>query len=284
MRPARSAGSVTVGVVERVFACPELLCHILSLVGPRTLLLSLCVSRTFNDIITGSPGLQQQLFFQPRLEHQGSSTLVSYQDRDHGYEPRCIRHVQFNPLLIHSFPNFFPKTVLGSSRTFFLQLDWNSNAAASTAYARDGASWRRMLVSDPPLEKATLSWSISSQGGGEVRKLDLLTGSTDGLRMGLLYDLVQEIVVEKGRFCSGSMRTEWGFAEAYTEEEWFREQRDWDDGVVAIEGEVFALEVQADHLYACVTSVGPPMAKFRSQAADLVDFESFERIARIKQT
>jgi hypothetical protein len=257
----------------------ELLILVLSHVDIRTLLLAQRVSRGFKELIADSPTLQRRLFFlgAPHQTVQPAEP-VTYEE---GVEPRYIRHVALNPLLVHSFPSFFPKSdSINGSREHFSRLDWARNAERSAAYARPEASWRRMLLSDPLPEATTLVWSTSYMHGGRRRRVELpRRGDGNGVMMGLLYDLVQDLVIEKGRFCNGSFYLGWNFAEAYIEEEWIWEQANWDPEhrIVALEGKEFILEVKVEHFFGCLASVGSVLSGFRSDAPDVVDFETFEQ-------
>jgi hypothetical protein len=95
--------------------------------------------------------------------------------------------------------------------------------------------------------------------------------------MGPVYDLVQEVAVEGGRFGSVSINMGWLVAEANTEDEWRRETADWEDGVIALEGEKFVLDIRVVHFSGCMAVVNQPMAGFRSQGRDIVDFETIVR-------
>jgi hypothetical protein len=64
--------------------------------------------------------------------------------------------------------------------------------AVHEAFARRGASWRRMQISSPPIRQL----QYSSDGSDSSGVTETVTFE-DGLRMGQLYDLVVEIVTQR---------------------------------------------------------------------------------------
>lgn len=100
------------------------------------------VNQLWYSIITTFCSLQQKLYFQP---------LPSTK-----YTTECIA----NPILVELFSPWFkgfkrdiPPTSI--ERDDFRSLDWNSSGAKREAYRRKDASWRRMLVVQPPVIKLT---------------------------------------------------------------------------------------------------------------------------------
>ncbi|KAJ6538513.1 hypothetical protein DFH09DRAFT_1398327 [Mycena vulgaris] len=149
-----------------VICTPELLELVLSHLPMRDLLITApLVSKTW-QVITLSPALQRALFFQP----------------DPSAEP-----VQ-NPLLMEMFPPFFAPE--GDSRwswpgnvSSIKSMPWSK---APGAFKRKEASWRRMLVMQPPAQNMTVTEICHGRGGDFERRavLDDLS-----LRMGILYAL-----------------------------------------------------------------------------------------------
>ena len=86
-------------------------------------------------------------------------------------------------------------------------MDWNSSPAKRDAYSRKEASWRQMLVVQPPITSMDIfkSWS-SMTGMGKVRGRITVP---EGLRMGTLYDLVEEEVHAGTTFQSTDFDLEW---------------------------------------------------------------------------
>ncbi|KAJ6538530.1 hypothetical protein DFH09DRAFT_1177151 [Mycena vulgaris] len=149
-----------------VIFTPELLELVLSHLPIRDLLITApLVSKTWQTI-TLSPTLQRALFFQP----------------DPSAEP-----VQ-NPLLVEMFPPFFALEVTSrwswpGEASSIMSMPWSK---APDAFKREEASWRRMLVMQPPAQKMTVTETCHGQSGNSERRavLDDLS-----LRMGILYDL-----------------------------------------------------------------------------------------------
>jgi len=162
---------------ERAFSIPEILEAILLNIEPRHLLVNAQrVNRTWHSTIRCSPPLQRVLFFEacPRNEKRES---------------------EFNVLLSAAFPPFFEHNPDVEDDAKWTQeslskMDWNSCLQKRDAYSREEASWRRMLVLQPPIKELNIlkSWSCMT-GMGKIRGRKLVP---DGLRMGLLYDLVEE--------------------------------------------------------------------------------------------
>lgn len=268
----------------------ELLSLILSYVDVRTLLLAQRVNRMFHAAITASPVLQRKLFFRPAPPQQAevddtaagarekASRLITYDD-DLCREPRYIRQVQLNPLLVRSFPNFFPNSDVGGNFEDFVCLDWGRNAERAAAYAWPTASWRRMFLSDPLPENARLYCVSSYMSGNSRKSIDLLHGGK-GVRMGLLYDLVQELVIEEGRYCNGNFMVRWQLAEPYTEAEELCQPADWEHFIVTLEGQHFDMDVCVRHMFSCVDQSSlftRDLSVFRSKAPDVANFDSFEK-------
>ena len=162
---------------DRVLKTTEILESILLQLPIRDLLVSAQqVSQGWNIIIQSSPAIQEALFFQP---------------------PRTSDQEQiFNPLLQTSFAPWFNNhdeiNTQWISGITFHDLDWNRTVAKRHAYARKEASWRKMLLVKPAIKQLDV-----------VKLTHAMCGDTEccgevyfkyGVRMGPLYDLVQEEV------------------------------------------------------------------------------------------
>ncbi|KAJ7606939.1 hypothetical protein DFH06DRAFT_1382193 [Mycena polygramma] len=166
---------------EEVLSTPELLELILWHLPMRTLLIAApLVSKTW-QAVTLSPILQQALFFQP--------------------DPAFASHPIQNPLLVELFPPFFtpiPQGVkhwLWPSTKALRAMPW---AKAPHAFRRAEASWRRMLVRQPPVQTMQLTDRCHARATNE--RWALMTNLE--LRMGMLYDMtVPFIDHESGWFC-----------------------------------------------------------------------------------
>ncbi|KAJ6505377.1 hypothetical protein C8R45DRAFT_1209146 [Mycena sanguinolenta] len=165
-------------VRDRVIATPELLELILAQLPMRSLLVTApLVSKTW-QAITLTPTLQRALFLLP----------------DPSSEP-----VQ-NPLLAKLFPPFFPKrrNQHGTSKTISA-LPW---AKAPDAFQRADASWRRMLVTQPPAQTMAITETRSTRGGRSQRHAVF---NDPALSMAVLYDLAVEFIDRQ----SSSFRVHW---------------------------------------------------------------------------
>ncbi|KAJ7256140.1 hypothetical protein B0H12DRAFT_517679 [Mycena haematopus] len=150
-----------------VMSTPELLEHTLAHLPMRDLLVTApLVSKTW-QAITLTPTLQRLLFFQP--------------------DTRLSSRVE-NPLLVDLFPPFFassgPHRWSWPNSKSLESMPW---ARAPDAFKRPEASWRRMLVTQPPAPRLVVTERCYGQGGIATRRAVL---DDPCLRMGVLYDLV----------------------------------------------------------------------------------------------
>ncbi|KAK7039740.1 putative f-box domain protein [Favolaschia claudopus] len=154
-----------------VISLPELLELVLSHLPMRDLLCSApLVSKTW-QATTRTPLLQRILFFEP----------------DPSADPAL------NPLLAHTFSPFFARLEnMENTRAYhwpgrtasIMGMPWAKNP---DAFRRAGASWRRMLVAQPPVRSLFLDHVIKCRFfyiADQATLLDLT------LRMGFLYDLI----------------------------------------------------------------------------------------------
>ncbi|KAF8186567.1 hypothetical protein K438DRAFT_1973370 [Mycena galopus ATCC 62051] len=115
-----------------------------------------------------TPALQRVLFFEP---DPGTSTEL----------------VQ-NPLFIEFFPPFFrdvaPKRVQWPNARSIASMPWSK---APDAFKRSEASWRRMLVTQPPPLRLIVTSRSDGRGGASQRRGIM---NDPCLRMGTLYDFV----------------------------------------------------------------------------------------------
>ncbi|KAJ7244134.1 hypothetical protein B0H12DRAFT_1236182 [Mycena haematopus] len=166
--------------MSAVLSTPELLEKILVHLPIRTLLVTApLVSKTWHAA-TLSPTLQRALFFAP----------------DPSASPSTRVH---NPLLVETFPPFF--AFPEGNRTAWPGMDaieappWSQ---APAAFQRADASWRRMLVAQPPPQSMLITQDYSAALGVFERRA-VLGDLSDSLRMGLLYDLTVSLIKERFR-------------------------------------------------------------------------------------
>ncbi|KAJ7224033.1 hypothetical protein B0H12DRAFT_1328841 [Mycena haematopus] len=152
---------------------PELLEHTFAHLSMRDLLITApLVSKTW-QAITLTPTLQRLLFFQPDTELS------------------C--RVQ-NPLLVELFPPLFvskaeaPLRWVWPNSKSIESMPW---AKAPDAFRRPEASWRRMLVTQPPAPRLVVTERCHGEDGYSVRRAVL---NDPCLRMGVLHDLVLPLI------------------------------------------------------------------------------------------
>ncbi|KAF7341836.1 F-box domain protein [Mycena sanguinolenta] len=150
---------------EDILATPELLELILAQLPMRDLLVTApLVSKTWRAT-TLVPALQRALFFLP----SASSNSEPIQ----------------NLLLAAAFPTFFASHAGACYARTFMVMPWNK---APDAFKRPEASWRRMLLTQPPVRGMAITQTYSPR----VRRAMLR--DPEGLRMGVLYDLGVQFV------------------------------------------------------------------------------------------
>lgn len=156
---------------------PEILEAILLQLPPRDLLVTAQrINHEWKLLISTSPALQEALFLQNRARNTTTQPV-------------------FNPLLKASFAPWFEQSsedtpISWPSGIDFHTLDWTANDSKANAHLRAEASWRRMLPVQPAVKRLVVELTYESMGGVRER-----TGFVDfdgGVRMGTLYDMVQE--------------------------------------------------------------------------------------------
>lgn len=139
---------------HQAFSIPEIFEQILLKLDNRTLLTKAqLICRTWTTFIQESPAIQWALFFKPKKHIQ-----------------KCQ-----NPLLADIFPSIFNRDQ-GTQKTrtnltlttFQILTSWkwdNSDERKLDAWIRPEASWRRMLIQQPPLYTLSLLRSSAGHGG-----------------------------------------------------------------------------------------------------------------------
>ncbi|PWY91897.1 hypothetical protein BO94DRAFT_461505 [Aspergillus sclerotioniger CBS 115572] len=163
-----------------VLFTPELLEMILLQLDLRTLVASAQrVCRAWNGLIQGSSSLQEALFLKPIKKHKNNLTENT-----------------INPLLAEAFPAIFlqNEALFPRNKNEFTlaDLDMIRNPEKKAAYLRPEASWRRMLIQQPPAFKLGIfCWSGSPFGYGidyEMQQLKDTQQWHDGIRMEMLFE------------------------------------------------------------------------------------------------
>ncbi|GIC91570.1 F-box domain protein [Aspergillus udagawae] len=181
-----------------VLSTPELLEYVLLYLDVQSLLTSAQrVCRSWTRLIQTSPRLQQALFFKP-------------------IPPEWCPEKLINPLLARHFTGLLPASMDPYGvRDGSLRHPWSKQSDRCQKFFRREASWRRMLVQQPP---ASLAYVETSRPHGDLiyKRYYLpcnaspITHLTDdqvqmdliGLRMNMLYDIVLES-------CFGASRRHW---------------------------------------------------------------------------
>lgn len=138
----------------KVLKTPEILEMILARMDMRTLLTSAQrVSRTWFELISKSLLIQKALFFTP------------INDFEWGIYQKIL-----NPLLTETFSSIFPtKDRLHSCWFKVCDLAMTKDASTMARFVRKNASWRKMLVQQPPISDIGLFKIFSSKGGDGAR-------------------------------------------------------------------------------------------------------------------
>ena len=119
--------------VQKVLDTPELFELILLQCDLRSLLTrALRVSHKWYDVIRSSPTIQEALFFRPSQNIDGSEFT-------------------FNPILVEDFGLFFDGEVHTRQSFDALPIAKGGKKGRRESFMRKGASWRSMLVRQPPI-------------------------------------------------------------------------------------------------------------------------------------
>ncbi|KAL3601442.1 hypothetical protein FPOAC2_05701 [Fusarium poae] len=177
--------------IHQVLGCYELLHHVCTFMDIATLLNAQLVSKHWHDMISTSPLLQQILYLQPRL-------FLNLK------QPRVA-----NPLLLKHFEPIFKRRESLYRRDGILMestltvpgmsiANMKGGRKVHKAFIRRGASWRKMLVAQPPITSVGYMHRVVNR----TREWRLLSFPA-GLRMGELYDMVFQAIWSKPDDVSG---------------------------------------------------------------------------------
>ncbi|KAL2203373.1 hypothetical protein CC79DRAFT_1222515 [Sarocladium strictum] len=164
-RPSVFAGIWAIAIVAE---------NILAHLPMKDLLLAQRVSSDWNELIKGSPRLQELLFMRP-VKARATRTMSS--------DGMPVRHL--NPLLVeHMSPWFSGKKEDGRDPSVE-DCPW-METAKRPAFLRHGASWRKMLLAQPPFTMFERAKKVHARGGDSLTVKFI--EQKDGVRMGLVYD------------------------------------------------------------------------------------------------
>ncbi|KAJ5387907.1 hypothetical protein N7509_010448 [Penicillium cosmopolitanum] len=150
----------------KVFNTPELFEIILLHLDIRTLLVSAQrVCQTWTVLVQTSPAIQQALFFR---------------SQENKWHTESISNPIYNPLLVEAFRPFFPSAEAerdGKEENInfsFKALDMLSSPQKKSAYMRKEASWRKMLLRQPPVYGGVTIFKMRhNRGGDSCRSYDV---------------------------------------------------------------------------------------------------------------
>ncbi|RFN49020.1 putative f-box domain protein [Fusarium flagelliforme] len=170
---------------RKVLEIYELLYCICTYMDMGTLFNAQRVSKRWHEIISRSPLLQQNLYLEPCPPSDPTDEQI--------FNPLLLKH--FEPLLkrnknYRSWENkleYSSMAVPGMSITHM-----KGGRKVHKAFIRRSASWRRMLVSQPPI--TAIGYAVEIDG---MEQTSRIISFPDGLRMGALYDMVFQAIFIK---------------------------------------------------------------------------------------
>lgn len=172
MPPKRTFDELSTGFVD-VWDITEIAENILAHLPMKDLLLAQRVAKGWRDLITSSPALQELLFMRPR---QSKATQDVLSD---GMPVR-----EFNPLLIKHMPMWFSSDE-EAYRQSVKDAPW-AQTVSRLLFLRKDASWRSMLLAQPPFTIFECVQQVTVYGGDGLSAGCM--EQQDGVRMGLAYD------------------------------------------------------------------------------------------------
>ncbi|KAL3443587.1 hypothetical protein BJX65DRAFT_311747 [Aspergillus insuetus] len=162
---------------RRALNTPEILEMILLEMDMRTLLTSgQRVCHTWTNLIRTSRSIQRALFFIPTKESEWATAEKIP-----------------NPLLAEVFPSIFPASDEDDDDRFaYSSLPMAKDTETMNRFVQPNASWRRMLVQQPPLKNIGLFHVRSSRGGDSIKRSTIPADpkSSPGLQMERLFELL----------------------------------------------------------------------------------------------
>ena len=188
----------------QVLSTPELLIAILHFLPIRDLLVAQRLNHYFLNLIKDSLLLRQCLFLKPR------PLKVSKE----GY---IVQGTEINTLLQEKFPYWFTKWTWVEDREDNLMvgieaalLELQRKFEASSSFTNPDASWRKMLVAQPPIRQLRVMWCQMFHNRERNRssmvktpkrwsRLDFSSTVSSGLTMGHVYDQILTEITEGGR-------------------------------------------------------------------------------------
>ena len=175
---------------DQALGIEELIYCICTHMDIQTLFNAQRVSKRWHEIISKSPLLQRKLYFQP---------CTSKQKRV--LNPLLLKH--FEPILKPDEPYPWRNGQIFCSSLNVPKMSithMKNGRKVHKAFVRSGASWRRMQVAQPPI--TAIGYQVQVNNQREDNRAILFP---EGLRMGVLYDMVFQAVFtrpsEASRHC-----------------------------------------------------------------------------------
>lgn len=172
MAPKRTFDELSTRFVD-LWAITEIAENILAHLPMKDLLLAQRVSKGWQILITSSPVLQELLFMRPRQSKAAQNVLSD------GMPMR-----EFNPLLIEHMPMWFSSDE-ETHRQRVTDAPW-AHTVSRLLFLRKDASWRSMLLAQPPFTIFECVQRVTVYGGDSLSVGCI--EQQDGVRMGLAYD------------------------------------------------------------------------------------------------
>lgn len=180
-RSAARAVAASHSTARSALAISEILEMVLLHTDMRTLLTSCqLVCREWRSLVARSLPIQKALFFTPIQASEWA-----------------IKETVPNPLLAEKFPTVFPAPDDSQSQLRFFELSncaMTKDSETLDRFCRNNASWRRMLVQQPPIWELGVFHVLSRRGGPRVFCASIPVGSaidnsskTKGLSANQIY-------------------------------------------------------------------------------------------------
>ncbi|KAF2797781.1 hypothetical protein K505DRAFT_322304 [Melanomma pulvis-pyrius CBS 109.77] len=159
----------------RVFHTPELLEAVLAQLPRKDLLFAQRVSRHFQSSVKSSPSLQQALFFRAAPLKDPKAWII-------------------NPFLRKTFLPWFAFSRTSQDIETIELLDWTLDDKKRQAFLYKDASWRKMLVLQPPPKKLSIVEFCHGQCADSAREANISFEEKDSqsVTMDAVYDITEE--------------------------------------------------------------------------------------------
>lgn len=180
---------------QHVAEVPELLMLMLSALSPAALLQAQRVPRYWRNLITSTARLQQHLHLVSTRSEDAVATSPSYSPA-----LRAAFPVFFDPAIGSDGPNDpFESGEDGLSHVYtehWLSMPWTMSESTISAFTRADATWRKMLVRQPPPKKLIVHERELRKEASETwfKSIDFDDDKT--CTMGLVYDIIERFLFD----------------------------------------------------------------------------------------